>query len=63
MGESKRSILVGMVTALCIAAISTAAKSYVDVERIKTKMEYFVATISEIKQDVKEIKRYLIDNR
>ena len=60
MKEVKKSIIIAVVTGLCIATISAAAKSYIDVERLKTKMEFFVDTVQEIKQDVKEIKNHLI---
>ena len=63
MKEVKKSIIIAVVTGLCIATISAAAKSYVDVEKLKTKMEFFVDTVQEIKQDVKEIKNHLIKGK
>lgn len=63
MKEMKKSIVIAVVTGLCIATISAAGKSYVDVEKLKTKMEFFVDTVQEIKQDVKEIKNHLIKGK
>lgn len=60
MNEIKKSIIIAVVTGICLATISAAAKSYIDVERLKTKMELFIDTVQEIKEDVKEIKNHLI---
>lgn len=60
MNEIKKSIIIAVVTGISLATISAAAKSYIDVERLKTKMELFIDTVQEIKEDVKDIKNHLI---
>jgi hypothetical protein len=60
MNDIKKSIVIAVITGVCLATLSAAAKSYIDVERLKTKMELFIDTVQEIKDDVKEIKTYLI---
>ena len=63
MNEIKKSIIIAVVTGICLATISAAAKSYIDVERLKTKMELFIDTVQEIKDDVKQIKNHLIKGK
>lgn len=63
MSDIKKSIIIAVVTGVCLATLSAAAKSYIDVERLKTKMELFIDTVQEIKEDVKDIKKYLIDKK
>jgi len=60
MKNIKNSIIIAVISGVCIATLSAAGKSYVDVERLKTKMELFIDTVHEIKEDVKDIKNHLI---
>lgn len=50
------SIVVG----LCLSTIVAAAKAYVDVERLKIKVESLFDVVSETRNDVKEVKHYLL---
>jgi len=60
MKAMKKQIFIAVISGISLATISAAGKSYLDVERLKTKMELFIDTVKEIKDDVKEIKYYLI---
>jgi hypothetical protein len=60
MKAAKKQILIAIISGISVLTISAAGKSYIDVVRIKTKMELFIDTIHEIKDDVKEIKLFLI---
>ena len=50
-----KAIAAGLIT-LSLSAIGSAIKAYVDVEKLKTKVEAFDDTARDIKQDVREIK-------
>lgn len=52
-----RKILGSVIAGLTLATITAAAKSYIDVERLKTKVEALSENIVEIKEDVKWIRR------
>jgi len=49
-----------VLASLCVATISAAAKSYIDVERLKIKVETLFEYARETRDDVKEIKKHLI---
>lgn len=51
--EPLRKIFVGFATGLALAVASAAGKSYVDVEKLKTKFEIFVDDVGEMKKDIK----------
>lgn len=49
-------VLLTAVLSLCTGAIGAAAKSYIDVVELKTKVENYADTQHEIKEDIKDIK-------
>lgn len=52
-----RRIIASVIAGIALAALSAAAKSYVDVERLKTRVESLSDNVIEIKEDVKWIRR------
>lgn len=56
-----KKILAAIFVGLTIGTISAAAKSYVDVERLKVHVDNMVDLIRETRDDVKEIKQYFLD--
>jgi hypothetical protein len=50
-------ILAGIFIGLAIATVSAAAKSYIDVERLKVKVTTLFDYVKETRDDVKYIKR------
>lgn len=57
--ELKKAI-VSIITALCLSTIMAAAKAYVDVERLKVKVESLFDVVRETRDDVKDVKQYLL---
>jgi len=57
--ELKKAI-VSIVVALCLSTIMAAAKAYVDVERLKVKVTSLFDYVKETRDDVKEVKQYLL---
>jgi uncharacterized membrane protein YhiD involved in acid resistance len=57
--EIKKAI-VAIVTALCVSTIMAATKAYVDVERLKVKVSSLFDYVKETRDDVKEVKKYLL---
>lgn len=55
-----KRIITGVVIGLSVATISAAAKSYIDVERLKIKVINIIDLVKETRQDVKEIKNHLL---
>lgn len=49
------SIFVG----ICLATISAAAKSFIDVEKLKVEISFVYDAIVEIKSDVRDIKNHI----
>jgi hypothetical protein len=58
-----RGVILSIVASLCAATITAAAKSYVDVERLKVKVETLFDYVKETRDDVKTIKSHLINKR
>lgn len=56
-----KKVLVAIVISLSISTIGAAAKAYVDVEKLKTEISFVFDMLVEIKDDVSEIKAYLLD--
>lgn len=48
---------------IALATLSAAGKSYVDVERLKVQTVTLFDTVKEIKEDVKDIKSYLLKEK
>ena len=42
---------------VCMTALGSAAKAYIDVEKMKTSMDHYVDGQKELKEDIKEIKQ------
>jgi hypothetical protein len=57
--EVKKAIM-SIVTALCVATLVSAAKAYVDVERLKVKVQSLFDVVKETRDDVKDVKQYLL---
>jgi hypothetical protein len=57
-----RKIIVAVITSLSVATISAAFKSYVDVERLKTKQEMLFDIVKETRDDVKDIRTHLLED-
>lgn len=56
-------IIISVATGLILATISAAAKSFIDVEKLKLEVNHVHTAIMEIKEDVKEVKRILLYKR
>jgi hypothetical protein len=56
VNEHKKTIAAGVVT-LCLTVLIAAAKSYVDVESLKTKVDLHIDSMKEIRDDIREIKK------
>lgn len=54
-----KKIAAAIIVGLTIGTISAAAKSYVDVERLKVQVYNMVDLIKETRDDVKDIKQHL----
>lgn len=52
-----RKLIESIIVSICFATLAAAAKSYVDVEKLKTSYEYLTETLKEVKEDVKYIRR------
>ena len=46
-----------------LAGTTAASKAYIDVERLKTKVETMIDLIKETREDIKDVKRYLLHRR
>ena len=57
----KKQTFVGVLITLFSGAIIASAKSYVDVEKLKTKVETLFEYVKETRQDVKDIKQHLLE--
>ncbi len=55
-----RKTMIAIITALCVSTIMAAAKAYVDVERLKDKVVMLFDYAKETRDDVKEVKQYLL---
>jgi hypothetical protein len=55
-----RTIINGIIIGLSVATISAAAKSYIDVERLKVRVINIIDLVRETRQDVKDIKKHLL---
>ena len=55
-----RKAIIAIVTALCVSTIMAATKAYVDVERLKVKVSSLFDYVKETRDDVKEVKQYLL---
>ena len=62
MEEFKKIFFTILTTILCTGMIAT-AKAMIDVEKLKTKMEFIVDDIRSIRSDVAEIKKLLYNRR
>jgi hypothetical protein len=61
--QGANKILMAIITSITITAIGASAKAYVDVERLKLKVEVLFDFVKETRDDVKEIKKYLLKER
>jgi hypothetical protein len=58
--EDLRKIIITLVSGIILTTIVATAKAIVDVEKLKDKVESMIGMISETRDDIKEIKKYLI---
>jgi hypothetical protein len=59
--EDLRKIIITLVSGIILTTIVATAKAIVDVEKLKDKVESMIGMISETRDDIKEIKKYLIN--
>lgn len=55
-----RKVIVSVISAICLTTIMAAARAYVDVERLKIKVESLFDVVKETRDDVKDVKLYLL---
>jgi hypothetical protein len=60
--QNLNKLILAIITSVTITAIGASAKAYVDVERLKLKVEVLFDFVKETRDDVKEIKKYLLNN-
>jgi hypothetical protein len=61
--QNLNKFILAIITSVTITAISASAKAYIDVERLKLKVEVLFDLVKETRDDVKEIKKYLLKER
>jgi hypothetical protein len=61
--QNLNKLVLAIITSVTITAIGASAKAYVDVERLKLKVEVLFDFVKETRDDVKEIKKYLLKER
>lgn len=58
---SVKKVLTGVVITICATSIIAAAKSIIDVEKLKVENKHDRELIIEVRDDVKTIKRHLFE--
>ena len=53
----------GIIIGLCLGAVGSSAKAILDVVSLKEKSEFQLRYITEMRQDIKEIRNYLLGGR
>jgi hypothetical protein len=61
--QNLNKLVLAIITSVTITAIGASAKAYIDVERLKLKVEVLFDLVKETRDDVKEIKLYLLKER
>jgi hypothetical protein len=61
--QNLNKFILAIITSVTITAIGASAKAYIDVERLKLKVEVLFDLVKETRDDVKEIKKYLLKER
>ena len=59
--EDLRKIMITLISGIILTTIVATAKAIVDVEKLKDRVESMVGMIEETRDDIKEIKKYLIN--
>ena len=60
--EAKRA-LYAFVVGISLTAATAAGKSFIDVERLKTQVETMIDLIKETRDDIRDVKKYLLTRR
>ena len=61
--QNLNKIIIAVVTSITITAIGASAKAYIDVERLKLNVGVLFDLVKETRDDVKDIKQYLLKER
>lgn len=61
--QNLNKIVIAIVTSITITAIGASAKAYIDVERLKLNVGVLFDLVKETRDDVKDIKQYLLKER
>lgn len=61
--QNLNKIVIAVVTSITITAIGASAKAYIDVERLKINVVTLFDLVKETRDDVKDIKKYLLKER
>jgi hypothetical protein len=58
-----RNLIYAGIISLGVTGIVASSKAFIDVERLKTRVDSMLHLIQDTREDVKDIKKYLLNRR